>query len=64
MTLLHEAVEAKKYDSRVIERNVARGAISAEEVQKITKGLPDDTEAGQWVSIQSIAGDESTDNQD
>lgn len=60
MTLLHEAVEAKKYDVRVIERNVARNVIAAADVDKVVKGLPDDAEAGDWISIESIAGDTSS----
>jgi len=60
MTLLHEAVEAKKFDVRVIERNVARGVVSAADTDKVSKGLPDDAEAGEWVSIESIAGDTSS----
>jgi hypothetical protein len=57
MTLLHEAVEAKKFDVRVIERNVARGVISAADAKKVADSLPDDAEAGEWVSIESIAGE-------
>jgi hypothetical protein len=60
MTLLHEAVEAKKFDVRVIERNVARNVISAADTDKVAKALPDDAEAGEWVSIESIAGETSS----
>jgi hypothetical protein len=67
MTLLHEAVEAKKFDVRMIERNTARNVISAEEVAKISKGLPDDGDAADWISIDSLAADQagqSSSNQD
>jgi hypothetical protein len=57
MTLLHEAVEAKKFDVRVIERNVARNVISAADADKNAKALPDDAEASEWISIESIAGE-------
>lgn len=60
MTLLHEAVEAKKFDVRVIERNVARNVITAADTDRIAKALPDDSEAGEWVSIESIAGETSS----
>lgn len=59
MTLLHEAVEAKKFDVRMIERNTARSVVSADEVAKISKGLPDDAEAADWISIDSLAADQS-----
>jgi hypothetical protein len=63
MTLLHEAVEAKKFDVRLIERNVARNVLTAAEAEKAAKSLPDDAEAGEWVSIESIAGETSSANQ-
>ena len=31
MTLLHEAVDAKKFDTRMIERNMTRNVTTAEE---------------------------------
>jgi hypothetical protein len=60
MTLLHEAVEAKKYDVRMVERNVARGMIAADDVEKAIKKLPDDAEFADYVSIDSLAGDEAS----
>jgi hypothetical protein len=57
MTLLHESVDFKKLDVRMIERNVARGVISAEDVQKAASKLPDDAENAEWVSIESIEGE-------
>ena len=54
MTLLHEGVEAKKFDTRVLERNVARGVITDAEVKKAVQSLPDDAEAGEYVSIESL----------
>jgi hypothetical protein len=54
MTLLHEAVDAKKLDSRVVERNVERGVVSAKDVEKSRKDLPDDSDNAEWVSIQSL----------
>lgn len=59
MTLLHESVDFKKLDVRMIERNVARGVISQDDVEKAMKKLPDDAENAEWVSIESIANDES-----
>lgn len=62
MTLLHEAVDAKKFDVRMIERNTARNVVSADEVAKISKGLPDDAEGADWISIDSIAADQTGQN--
>jgi hypothetical protein len=58
MTLLHDAVEAKKLDTRVVERNQNRGMISADDVEKAVKKLPDDADAGDWVSIDSLMKDD------
>lgn len=61
MTLLHEAVEAKKLDVRMIERNITRGVIASEDSQKAVKQLPDDAESAVWVSIETLAGDTAQD---
>ena len=59
MALLHEAVDKKKMDVRLIERNVARGVISAADVDQNTKNLPDDADNAEYVSIQSLADDQT-----
>ena len=59
MALLHEAVDLKKLDVRLVERNVARGVISAADVDKATAALPDDADNAEYVSIESIANDMS-----
>lgn len=55
MTLLHDAVEAKKFDTRVLERNLTRGVITDAEVKKVAQSLPDDAEAGEYVNIETLA---------
>lgn len=62
MTLLHEAVEAKKIDVRMIERNLIRGVITSTEADAHTKGLPDDAANAEYVSIQSLMDDDSEAN--
>jgi hypothetical protein len=59
MTLLHEAVDSKRFDVRVIERNVERGLLSPKEVEKSIKDLADDSENAEYVSIESLANDET-----
>lgn len=54
MTLLHEAVDAKKVDVRLIERNLARGVITNDDVEKTLKKLPDDGDNAEYVSIESL----------
>jgi hypothetical protein len=62
MALLHEAVEEKKLDVRVAERNMSRGVITSEELQKAQDKLPDDSDNAQWVNIESLMTDESGDS--
>jgi len=60
MTLLHEDVESKKYDIRVVERNVARGVITAADVDKNTQKLPDDAENADWVTLEALTDQDSS----
>ena len=59
MTLLNDAVENKKFDTRMVERNVARQVISQDDVEKTLKKLPDDSENAEYISIESLANDTS-----
>jgi hypothetical protein len=60
MTLLNDAMNEKKLDTRVIERNVSRGVIRAEDVQKSMKDLPDDGANAEFVSIDELAANGDT----
>ena len=54
MSLLHEAFQEKLSDSRVVERNVARGALSADEAVKVESQLKDDSESAVRVRIDDL----------
>jgi predicted choloylglycine hydrolase len=43
MPLLHDSANEKKFDVRMVERNVLRGQVSQEEAEKFLKTLPDDS---------------------
>ena len=58
MTLLHIAVDFKKMDTRVVERNLERGVIQGKDYDKAVKDLPDDGDNAEYVSIESIAESE------
>lgn len=58
MTLLHEAVETKKMDVRMVERNITRGVLSREDFDKATSKLPDDSENAEWTSTETLAADD------
>lgn len=55
MALLHEAINEKKLDVRVIERNVKRGDVTSTEVERSLKQLPDDAANAEYISIADIA---------
>lgn len=60
MTLLHEAVDTKKLDTRMIERNIARGHLTNDELEKSLKALPDDSENADYTSLDDLANDGAT----
>jgi hypothetical protein len=57
MTLLHDAVDSKKLDVRVVERNIQRGFVKPEEHTKFVSGLPDDTENAEYVNVETLASE-------
>jgi hypothetical protein len=57
MTLLYDAIEDKKADVRNLEKNLTRGSLTNEELQKMMKQLPDDGVNAEWISIDSLQGD-------
>jgi hypothetical protein len=58
MALLHEAVGSKKFDTRMIERNIARGVLSSQEHAENVAQLPDDAENAEWISVDSFIEEE------
>jgi hypothetical protein len=61
MTLLHTATEEKLLDTRMIERNLKAGKIAAHQVDQNVQQLPDDAEAGEFVSLETILAAPDTD---
>ncbi len=55
MALLNESVNEKKWDVRMIERNLARGVVTSEELAQAVSALPDDSECADWVSLESLS---------
>jgi hypothetical protein len=50
MPLLHDSVNQKKFDVRMVERNIQRGMLSQDELDKQLKSLPDDSDSAATVS--------------
>jgi hypothetical protein len=57
MALLNDSSDSKKFDTRMVERNVTRGVVTSEMVDDHVKNLPDDAENAEWVNIESLADD-------
>ncbi len=57
MALLHESVDYKKMDVRLVERNIARGVLSREELNQALETLPDDSENADFVQVDALMGD-------
>jgi hypothetical protein len=55
MTLLSQAVEAKKFDTRLQERNLQRGLLRPDDLNAQVVQLADDSEFAEYVSLDAIA---------
>jgi hypothetical protein len=67
MALLHEAVESKKLDVRMVERNITRGVVHRDDVTKLIDKLPDDAENAEWVNVEKLeaeAGEKESNGKD
>ncbi len=54
MALLSEASKEKEFDVRMINRNVVKGTLSRQDVEKNEKKLPDDSANADYVNIDSF----------
>ncbi|MGE0615368.1 MAG: hypothetical protein AB7P04_06985 [Bacteriovoracia bacterium] len=59
MVLLDEAIAGKKFDTRLVEKNVNRSVVKSTDVDTFLKGLPDDSENATWVSLDALAADDT-----
>jgi hypothetical protein len=57
MALLHDSFDSKKFDTRMVERNVTRGVVTSQMVEDYVNSLPDDSENAEWISISSLEDD-------
>ena len=62
MVLLHEATLEKRFDNRVVEKNVVRGVVKQDEYDQFLKTLPDESENAEWISLETLAQQEESPN--
>jgi len=55
MSLLHESIQEKKFDTRMIDKNLVRNVITDKEVKTTVESLPDDAENATFVSLDEVA---------
>jgi nitrogen regulatory protein PII len=54
MSLLHESIQNKKFDTRMLEKNLVRNVVSDKEVKTFVEQLPDDAENAAFISLDEI----------
>lgn len=54
MTLLNDAIQDKKFDVRMMDKNMSRGEVTADDVQKAVKSLPDDAANAEFISVETL----------
>jgi hypothetical protein len=54
MSLLHESIVNKKFDVRMLEKNLVRNVVSDKEVKAHLEQLPDDSENADFVNVDDI----------
>ena len=57
---LDKAIEALKYDARMIEKNLKNGTITEKEYQDYLKTLPDCSQNVDLVNLSSLPSDRQT----
>lgn len=55
MSLLHESIQNKKFDVRMLEKNLVRGSVSNQEANSHLAELPDDAENATYISLDEVA---------
>lgn len=55
MSLLHESIQEKKLDVRMLEKNLVRNVVTDKEVKEAISSLKDDSENAAYISLDEIA---------
>ena len=54
MSLLHESINEKKFDVRMLERNLVRNVVTDKEAKSFIDQLPDDAENAAFISLDEL----------
>ena len=55
MSLLHDSIISKKFDTRMLEKNLVRGMVSDKDVKAQVEQLPDDSANAIYINLDEIA---------
>jgi len=55
MSLLHDSIHEKKFDVRMLDKNLVRNVITDKEVKTHFEQLPDDAENADYINIEELA---------
>lgn len=55
MSLLHDAIVSKKFDVRMLDKNLTRNVVTDKEAKAVLDSLPDDADNAEFVSLDDIA---------
>ena len=55
MSLLHDSIISKKFDVRMVEKNLVRNVVTDKEVKAHVESLPDDADNCLTISLDEIA---------
>lgn len=54
MSLLHDSIQEKKFDVRMLDKNLVRNVVADKEVKAHLEQLPDDSENALYISIEEL----------
>jgi hypothetical protein len=54
MSLLHESILEKKFDTRMLDKNLVRNVVADKDVKAHLEQLPDDSENAEYISIEEL----------
>ncbi len=54
MSLLHDSIQEKKFDVRMLDKNLVRNVVADKDVKAHLEQLPDDSENAEYISIEEL----------
>lgn len=60
MVLLVDAIEQKKFDQRLVDKQLRDGTLTQKELDQFLNSLPDDGANAEWVNVENLDDDDSS----